>query len=67
MSSFSAVAFDLIVKFCVRVSTKHHIAGVIEDPIGGVCGTIIEDLVDLFVRALGGSGLLGANGTRADE
>ena len=67
MSACSDVAFALVVKSCIRVSTYHHISGAIEDPNGGVCGTLIEELIDCFVCALGGGGLLGANGTKADE
>ena len=67
MNACSSAAFDIVVKSCVRVSTKHHISGAIEDPIGGLCGTIIEELIDFFVLALGGGGLLGSNGTKADE
>ena len=49
------------------MSTKHHFSGAIVDPIGGICGTIIEELIYCFVRALGGGGLLGTNGNKADE
>ena len=42
MSALSDADFDLVVIFCVRVSTKNHITGTIEDPIGGICGTIIK-------------------------
>ena len=59
--------FSLVVKSFVRGSTKNQIAGALEDPIGGLCGTIIEELIDCFVHALGGSGLLGANGTKFDK
>ena len=67
MSACSDADFALVVKSCVRVITNHYIYGAIEDPIGGVCGTIIEELIDCFVCALGGGGLLGANGTKADK
>ena len=49
------------------MSTKHHIDVVIDDPISGVCGTIIEELIDCFIPELGGGSLLGANDTKADE
>ena len=61
------MAFAIVVKSGVRLITKNYISGAIVDPIGEVCGTIIEELIDFFVCALGGGGLLGANGTKADE
>ena len=66
-SACSDAAFALVVKSCVRVITNHYIAGAIEDTIGEVCGTIIEELIDFFVCALGDGGLLGANGTKDDK
>ena len=42
MIACSSAAFALVVKSCVRVRTKNHISGAIEDPIGGICGTIIK-------------------------
>ena len=67
MRTCSVEAFAFVVKSCIRMRTNNHTAGEIEDPIGGVCGTIIELLIYCFVRALGGSGLLGANGTKDDK
>ena len=49
MSTRSSAVFVFVVKYCVRMCTKNHIAGAIEDPIGEVCGTIIEWLVYFFV------------------
>ena len=67
MSACSATDFYLVVKYRVTVITKHHISGAIDDPISGVCGTIIEDLIDCFVCVLGSEGLFGANGTKAEK
>ena len=67
MSACSAADFAFIVKYCVRVITKHYISGATEYPIGGVCGTIIEDTIDFFVCALSGGSLLGANDTKVKE
>ena len=67
MSTRSTAAFAFVVKSCVRMRTKKHIAGAIEDPIKGVCGTIIEWLVYCFVCAFVGDGLLGANVTKDDK
>ena len=42
VSTRSAAAFAFIVKSCVIMRIKNYIARSIEDPIGGVCVTIIE-------------------------
>ena len=67
MSACSVVDFSIVLKSYARVFTKHHITRAIEHPIGGACGTIIKELIDCFVCALGGGGLLGANGTKVED
>ena len=47
--------------------TKNHIYRAIEDPIGGVCGTVIEYFIYCFVRAFVGGGLFASNGTKDDK
>ena len=67
MSTCSAAAFAFVVKYCVRMRTKNHIAGAKDNPIGGVCGTVTEQLIYCFVREFGGGGLLGSNGTENNK
>ena len=47
--------------------TQNYVAGAIDDPIGGVCCTITEELFYCLVCAFCCGGLLGANGTKADK
>ena len=47
--------------------TQNHIARSIEDPIGVVCGTVIEELIYCFVRAFICGGLLESNGTKTEK
>ena len=67
MSSRSDASFALVVETCVIMCTQDHVAGVIANAIVGVCGTVINYLIDGFIGALRGGGLLLSNGTKADE
>ena len=58
MISSSAASFALIVKTCVRMCTQDHVAGAIDNAIGGVGGTVIKYLIDGIIDVLCGGGLL---------
>ena len=58
VSSRSAVSFALIVKTCIIMCTQDHIAGAIENAIGGVGGTVIKYLIDVVIGVLRGGFLL---------
>ena len=67
MSTRSDADFAFVVKSCVIMRTQNHIAGAIEDLIGRVCGTVIEELIYCFVRAFICGGLLESNGTKTEK
>ena len=67
LSSCSAAAFDLVVKYSIRIRTKNNVAGTIEDTIDGVCNTVIKYMIYCFVCAFGCVVLLGSKGTKADK
>ena len=48
----------LIVEPCVRMCTEDHVASAIENAICRVSGTVIQNLIDSFIGALCGGGLL---------
>ena len=58
MCSGSAMSLALIVEPCTRMFTEDYVARAIEDDICGVSGAVIHNLVDGFICALCGGGLL---------
>ena len=66
MRSGSAASLDLIVETCVRMCTEDHVARVIENAVGRISGTVIQNLVDGFICALCGRILLLSDIAEAD-
>ena len=58
MRASSVVSLALIVEPCIRMCTDDHVARAIENAICGVSGALIQNLVDVFIGALCGGGLL---------
>ena len=58
MRSGSAASLDLIVEPCIRMCTEDHVARAIDNAIYVVSGAVIQNLVDGFIGALCGGGLL---------
>ena len=58
MRSGSAASLDLIMELCIRMCTGDHVARAIENAIYGISGAVIQNLVDGFIGALCGGGLL---------
>ena len=67
MRTCSSEDWAFVVKSYVRMCTKNHIIGEIEDPSVKVCGNIIKWLIYCLVRAFGGGGLLGVNVNEANK
>ena len=58
MCSGSAASLALIVEPCIIMCTEDHVASAIENDIRGVSGKVIQNLIDGFIGALCGGGLM---------
>ena len=58
MRSGYAAYLALIVEPCFRMCTEDHVASAIENAICGVSSAVIQNLIDGFIGALCGGGLM---------
>ncbi len=67
MCTCTTVGVSFVEKSCIRVGTKDHVTGLIDDAIGGIGSNIISKEVNCLFGGGGSTRLLGDNGAEGNQ